>query len=63
MAIVWEDFLSAQGHNPWKCMYLSVRVGPLQLSETRSIRGKIYLLEGSKEDFLEKPERDFPNLL
>lgn len=62
MAIVWEDFLSAQGHNPWKCMHLSVRVGPLQPGETKSIRGKIYLFEGSKEDFLGKLERDFPSL-
>lgn len=62
MAIVWEDFLSAQGHNPWKCMHLSVRVGPLKPGETKSIRGKIYLFEGSKENFLQKLARDFPSM-
>jgi len=62
MAIVWEDFISAQGHNPWKCMHLSVRVGPLQPGETKTIRGKIYLFKGSKEDFLAKLKKDFPAL-
>ena len=37
MAIVWEDFMTAQGHNPWKCMHLSIRVGHLKLGESKSI--------------------------
>ncbi|HJN18715.1 MAG TPA: hypothetical protein QGH10_24645, partial [Armatimonadota bacterium] len=27
--IGWQDFLSAQGHNPWNCMHVSICVGPL----------------------------------
>lgn len=61
MAIAWGSFLTAQGHNPWKCMHLSVRVGPLKAGETKSIRGRLYLFDGSKEDFLSKFERDFPD--
>jgi hypothetical protein len=61
MGIAWESFISVQGHNPWKCMHLSVRVGPLKKGETKTIRGKIYLFEGSKEDCFEKYRRDFPN--
>ena len=57
-AIGWEDFLSAQGHNPWGCMHLSVCVGPLSDGETKDIRGRIYLFEGTKEDCLEKYRRD-----
>ena len=60
MAIAWDSFLTAQGHNPWKCMHLSVRLGPLKPGETKSIRGKIYLFDGSKEDCLAKFENDFP---
>ena len=62
MAIVWESFLTAQGHNPWKCMHLSVNVGPLKQGASKTIRGKMYLFEGSKEDFLVKLKRDFPSL-
>lgn len=62
MAIVWEDFLTAQGHNPWKCMHLSIRVGPLKPGESKSVRGKMYLFEGTKKDLLKKLKKDFPNL-
>jgi len=61
MAIAWESFLSAQGHNPWNCMHLSVRVGPLEQGQSRTIRGRIYLIKGSKEDCLKRFEKDFPN--
>jgi hypothetical protein len=59
MAIAWESFLSAQGHNPWNCMHLSVRVGPLKRGQSRMIRGRIYLLKGSKEDCLVRFKKDF----
>jgi hypothetical protein len=52
--IAWEDFLSAQGHNPWNCMHLGVRVGPLSPNASKTIRGKIFLLPGSKEACLDK---------
>ena len=59
MGIAWERFLSAQGHNPWKCMHLSVNVGPLAQGESREIRGKIYLFKGTKEELLERYQSDF----
>lgn len=59
MGIAWESFISAQGHNPWKCMHLSVRVGPLKKGEKKTIRGRIYLLKGSKEDCLKQFRKDF----
>jgi hypothetical protein len=59
MGIAWDSFLSAQGHNPWNCMHLSVRLGPLKIGEKKKVRGRIYLLEGSKEDCLRCYERDF----
>jgi len=59
MGIAWDDFLSAQGHNPWKCMHLSVRVGPLKTGETKLLHGKIYLFEGAKEDCIKKYRSDF----
>lgn len=58
--IAWERFLSAQGHNPWKCMHLAVRVGPLAVGATRKVRGKMYLFEGTREDLIERYREDIP---
>ena len=57
--IAWERFLSAQAHNPWECMHLSVHLGPLGQGESREVRGRIYLLPGTKEELLERYFRDF----
>lgn len=57
--IAWDDFLSAQGHNPWQCMHLCIRVGPLKKGQTRTIRGRIYLFEGDREDCLRRYCKDF----
>ncbi len=59
MGIAWDSYISVQGHNPWHCMHLSVRVGPLMQGETKTIHGKIYLFEGNKEDCLSKYLKDF----
>lgn len=58
--IAWEDFLSAQGHNPWQCMHLAVRVGPLKQGQTKTVRGKIYLFAGNRKDCLARFRTDFP---
>ena len=57
--IAWEDYLSVQGHNPWQCMHLCVRVGPLKQTETKRVRGKIYLFKGTKEDCMKRYLADF----
>lgn len=59
MGIAWESYISAQGHNPWKCMHLSIRVCPLKQGRTKTIRGRIYLFKGSKEDCLRCVKKDF----
>jgi hypothetical protein len=58
--IAWEDFVSVQGHNPWYCMHNCVRVGPLQPGESCTVRGRMYLFRGTKEECLARFERDFP---
>lgn len=57
--IAWEDFVSVQGHNPWKCMHLSVRVGPLKRGASKTIKGRIYLLKGDRNECLSKYRQDF----
>ncbi len=58
--IAWEDFLSVQGHNPWSCLHNCVRIGPLKPGESWTIRGRLYLFRGTKEDCLAEFRRDFP---
>jgi hypothetical protein len=57
--VAWADALGAQGHNPWNCMHLSARVGPLSPGETRTVRGAIYLLAGDADTVLERHRREF----
>lgn len=57
--IAWDEYISVQGHNPWYCMHLSIRVGPLTPGQTKRIRGKIYLFKGTPEDCLQKFQHDF----
>ena len=57
--IAWDHFLSVQGHNPWQCMHVGIQVGPLGPGETKTVRGKIYLFQGSKKDCFEKYTEDF----
>ncbi|MFB6218198.1 MAG: hypothetical protein ABEH77_03300 [Halobacteriaceae archaeon] len=59
VGIAWEDSISAQGHNPWNCMHLSVRVGPLPAGHTTSVGGRLYLLPGGPERILERYEAEF----
>ncbi len=59
--IGWDDYVSVQGHNPWSCMHVCVRVGPLPRGHTRSVRGKLYLFRGSKANCLTKFRDDFPS--
>jgi hypothetical protein len=58
-AIAWEDFISVQGHNPWKCMHTCIRVGPLPRGRSKIVRGKIYLMPGNKDDCLRAFRADF----
>jgi hypothetical protein len=58
--VAWEDFLAVQGHNPWNCLHTCVRIGALKPGESRTIRGRLYLFAGTKEDCFERFKKDFP---
>lgn len=57
--IGWEDFLSVQGHNPWSCLHVCIRIGALAPGESRTVRGRLYLFRGTKEDCVARFRRDF----
>lgn len=48
--IGWEDVIFVQGHNPWKCMHVCVGVGPLAPGESKTIRGRIWLFQGMRDE-------------
>jgi len=58
--IAWEEFLTIQAHNPWQCMHLSVRLGPLAPGETKTVRGRIWHFPGDRHDLLAR-YRDIRN--
>ncbi|MBS14011.1 MAG: hypothetical protein CME19_20745 [Gemmatimonadetes bacterium] len=53
---VWDEFLSAQGQNPWTCMHLSLRIGALAPDESVTRNGRIFLYEGDARDCLQRCE-------
>lgn len=59
-AVAWEDVLSVQGHNPWNCLHACVRLGALKPGESRTVRGRLYLFEGTRDECLLRYRRDFP---
>lgn len=59
--VAWEDILSVQGHNPWSCMHAGVRIGALKPGESRTVRGRLYLFHGTREECAQRFQRDFPD--
>ena len=59
--IAWDNFLSAQGHNPWTCVHLSRRAGALALDEFVTRHGRIYLFDGNVPDCLLKCDKQCDN--
>ena len=43
-----------------RCLHSDFRLGGLESGETKTIRGKVYLIEGNADDLLERYLRDFP---
>jgi hypothetical protein len=58
-AVAWADWLGVQAHNPWLCMHVATRVGPLARGATRTVRGKLYLFPGDRAEGLRRYRRDF----
>ena len=57
--IAWERFVSVQGHNFWDCLHVCVRVGPLRRGESRTVRGRLYLFRGDRNDCLRRYRAEF----
>jgi hypothetical protein len=61
--VAWERFVSVQGHNFWDCLHVCARVGPLKRGESRTIRGRLYLFRGDRNDCLRRYRAEFPDVV
>ncbi len=56
----WERTAWVSNRHPADCVHAIVDLGPLAAGESRTVHGKFYWIEGSKEDLLAAWRRDFP---
>ena len=56
----WERTAYVSNRHPADCLHASVDFGPLEAGESRTVHGKFYFMEGTKDDLLEVWRRDFP---
>lgn len=55
----WERTAYITNRQPADCVHASVGFGPLARGETRTVRGRFYLIEGTKDDVLQAWKGDF----
>jgi len=56
----WERTAYISNRHPADCVHASVDLGPLDPGGSRTVHGKIYFIEGTKDDLLNLWKRDFP---
>ena len=57
--LFWERATHVSNHHPADCLHLFVNLGPLSAHGKRAIRGRIYWMEGSKDDLFARWEEEF----
>jgi hypothetical protein len=57
--IAWDRFLYVQAGNPYRCMHMPLRVGPLAKGETATLRGRIWLFKGSPNECFKRYQAEF----
>ena len=57
----WERTVYVSNRHPADCLHSSVDFGPLEADESRTVHGKIYFVEGTKDQLLGKWRQDFPD--
>lgn len=57
--LYWQRTALVSNRHPADCLHAMPDVGPLEAGESRVLRGKCYLMEGTREDLLRVWRRDF----
>jgi hypothetical protein len=58
--VAWSSATAVQAHNPWLCMHVATKLGPLAVGERKTLRGMLYLFPGDRHEGLRRYQRDFP---
>jgi hypothetical protein len=57
--VAWEEWVAVQAHNPWLCMHVATKVGPLARGASKTVRGKLFLFPGDRAEGLKRFHRAF----
>jgi len=57
--LYWERTVKISNRHPADCIHANVDFGPLREEESRTLCGRFYFLEGTKDDLLEVWRKDF----
>ncbi len=55
----WERTAYVSNRHPADCVHAAVDLGPLDSGGSRTVQGKVYFIEGTKDDLLAKWREDF----
>jgi hypothetical protein len=58
--LYWERTAFVTNRHPADCVHAVVDFGPLAAGQSRTVRGKFYYLEGTRDELLEHWKKDFP---
>ena len=57
----WERTAYVSNWHPADCVHALIDFGPLDAGQSRTVRGRFYLIKGTKDDLLAVWRRDFPD--
>jgi hypothetical protein len=57
--LYWERSAYVSNRHPADCLHAGVDMGPLEPGESRTVQGKFYWLEGTKEDLFDLWREEF----
>ncbi len=57
--LYWERAAAISNRHPADCLHVNVDFGPLAAGESRTVQGKFYWMEGTKEDLLAAWQKEF----
>jgi hypothetical protein len=58
--LYWERTAYVSNRHPADCVHAVIDVGPLAAGQARTLHGKMYFFEGTKDDLLARWRKDFP---
>jgi hypothetical protein len=58
--LYWERTAYVSNRHPADCVHAVVDFGPLAAGHSRTVRGKFYYIEGTRDELLERWKKDFP---